>query len=186
MAIGRSCYLLHRRKICIHCDIHCYGVTSTSVIVRINYCRESVFRKSLSGEFVTTMYCQNAFRMACPLVYRGKANSGRSASWWKQKVPKSSCTMRLCTVVITLLGYTCITCNVVATYCTYLSWPWAMNNKYRQVHVAVPATLIASYIPEGIFSPLFFLTHAWFSSFLHSSFEFESLLDFVSRLDHLM
>ena len=53
MAIGRSTYLLDRHNICINCDIHCYDVTNTSVIVKITYCWELVFSKLLGGEFVT-------------------------------------------------------------------------------------------------------------------------------------
>ena len=37
----------------MNCDIHCYDVTNTSVIVKIDHCEELVFRKLLGGEFMT-------------------------------------------------------------------------------------------------------------------------------------
>ena len=67
-------YLLDRRKKCMNCEVHCYDVTNTRVFVKSNYCGELV-----GGEFVTILL-SNASRIACPLVYRGRANSGRSAS----------------------------------------------------------------------------------------------------------
>ena len=52
MAIGKSiCWT----DVNMHdCDVHCYDVTNTSVIVKNNYCVELLLRKSLGGEFVTT------------------------------------------------------------------------------------------------------------------------------------
>ena len=47
-------YLLDRHKICINCDVHCYDVPNTSVIVKNSCCVELVFSKLLGGEFVTT------------------------------------------------------------------------------------------------------------------------------------
>ena len=47
-------YLLERRIICMNCNVHCYDVTNTNLIVKNNYCVELVFRKLLGGEFVTT------------------------------------------------------------------------------------------------------------------------------------
>ena len=38
-------YLLDKHKICINCDVHCYDITNTSVIVKVNFCNELVFRK---------------------------------------------------------------------------------------------------------------------------------------------
>ena len=87
-------YLLDRRKICMNCEVHCYDV--------INKCNCKIITARSYWE-ESSILLSNATRIACPLVDRGRGNTGKIASWWKWKAPESTCTTCLCTVVITLL-----------------------------------------------------------------------------------